>query len=329
MNAIANHKPIDEYLYGYVFIELFHLANKYKIFQYLIDNTSKSVEQMATDLDLNANALERILINLSAEDILLQRQDHYCINPAYAPYFDRQSDGFIGNFIHFIRNQGRSVLQQLEGHLTNQKSSQSPYDTLYQTSSDTTNFTQAMWELSYSTGKGLAQYLPADCGPIVDIGGGSGALAAALIQADRRRDITIFDLPAVQQDFNCKMREQQLSEQIGFVAGDFFVDTLPDAQTYFLSYVLSNWAEAKVINLLSRIAAKVNANQGQLIIFERLFDADGIKPFPTAVMHLNMMLHTEGSHRTEDQYRKLLLKAGFRKFNAIKTPFDKQLLIVS
>jgi hypothetical protein len=41
-----------------------------------------------------------------------------------------------------------------------------------------------------------------------------------------------------------------------------------------------------------------------------------------------MMLHTKGSHRTVEGYRKLFEKAGFTQLSVIHTPFDKQMLVV-
>ncbi|MCJ8275146.1 MAG: hypothetical protein MJK04_37805, partial [Psychrosphaera sp.] len=220
MGASVKLKSVDEYLYGYVFIELFHLANKYKIFQYLIDYKGESIEKMAEALTLNNDALERILINLSAADILHHHQGIFCINPDYVHFFDQHDDGYIGHFIHFIRNQGRAALQKLEGRLTNETHSQSPYDTLYDTPNDTTDFTQAMWQLSYSTAKGLAQYLPNPLGKIVDIGGGSGAMACAFVQAGISEQLSVFDLAAVREDFDRQMAAHQLTGRINFIDGD-------------------------------------------------------------------------------------------------------------
>lgn len=329
MNASVNLKSVDEYLYGYVFIELFHLANKYNVFQYLIDNQRGTLDDMTATLSLNPDPLQRLLISLSAANILLYQQQVFTINPQCSHFFDRKNDGYIGDLIHFIRDQGRAALQQLEGHLTNKTLTSSPYDTMYDAPTDTNQFTLAMWQLSYSTGKGLAAYMPENCGHIVDIGGGSGALAAAFVQAGVSQHIEVFDLPAVRPDFDSKMAEYQLAGQIHLTVGDFFIDPLPDADTYLLSYVLSNWADLQIIALLKRLATKLPAKNGQLIVFERLFFDDGINPLPTAIMHLNMMLHTKGKHRTADEYRKLFLAGGFGKLKIISTPYDKQLLIAS
>lgn len=327
MTYPTTSKSIDEYLYGYVHIELFHLANKYKIFQTLVEHQGATLDELTATLTLNRDALERIMISLTASDVLICQQQRFTISESFLAFFDRDDDGYIGNFIHFIRNQGRAALQQLEAHLTDQTLSQSPYDTMYDSPSDTTDFTQAMWELSYSSGKGLAALLPNDCQRIVDIGGGSGALATALVEAQFCQHITVFDLPGVAADFDKKISAHQLNEQIDFVAGDFFADELPTADTYFLSYVLSNWSTDKIITLLKRIAQKLTQHNGKLIVFERLFEADGIKPFATAVMHLNMMLHTQGRHRSAAQYRQLFTEAGFTELEIINTPFDKQILI--
>ena len=329
MGLHCGNMSIDKYLYGYIYIELFHLAGKYGVFNYLVEHNGASIEELSSELELKEEALKRILINLAAIDIVSIDEQIFTISPEYCDLFNARSDGFIGHYIQFIRNQGRAALQGLEGLLTGVTQEASPYQTLYNSPSDTTDFTEAMWELTYSTGKALADFLPPLPPGIVDIGGGSGALAIALFETGCISDITIFDLPAVQADFTHKAIKHQCSDQVSFLAGDFFTDPLPPAATYFLSYVLSNWSESDILRLLRRIHQQLAINGRTLIIFERLFEHNGVAPVSTAIMHLNMLLHTEGGHRSAHDYHRLLHLSGFSSVEVITTPFDKQLLIAT
>ena len=82
------------------------------------------------------------------------------------------------------------------------------------------------------------------------------------------------------------------------------------ADVYALGRILHDWSEEKIRALLAKIVAALPAGGG-LVIAERLLDDDKTGPLACQLQSLNMLACTEGKERTADEYRALLLGAGF------------------
>jgi acetylserotonin O-methyltransferase len=109
---------------------------------------------------------------------------------------------------------------------------------------------------------------------VVDLGGATGALAAAAAGMCRQRTAIVMDLPHVvsvaQRHFAPALVEeleraacghdnssgvQTELNRLAFVGGDFF-DTsspLPPAELYMLGRILHNWDEGRIATLLARV----------------------------------------------------------------------------
>jgi acetylserotonin O-methyltransferase len=139
---------------------------------------------------------------------------------------------------------------------------------------------------------------------LVDLGGATGHLAQAAKNRYPTLEVAVFDLPQVvgfAQEFG--------SESI---AGDFFVDELPDADLYALGRILHDWDENKIRELLAKVFAKLPHN-GAVLIAEKLIDEDRRGPVGAHMQSLNMLVCTEGRERTLSEYTALLHDAGFSR----------------
>jgi acetylserotonin N-methyltransferase len=163
------------------------------------------------------------------------------------------------------------------------------------------------------------------------LGGGSGHLAEAARERYPHLQTVVFDLPAVARLYP------------GTIAGDFFKDSLPEADLYSLGRILHDWSEEKIRALLARrmFAAWPSAllvltrqdgddrggsDRHTGTVAERLLDQHNI---PAHMQSLNMLIATEGRERTAAEYQALLKAAGFSKFDSRCTgaPLDAILAI--
>ncbi|MBQ4848297.1 MULTISPECIES: methyltransferase [unclassified Pseudoalteromonas] len=328
MTGLNSLEGYDKHLYGYVVTEIFSLCFKYQIFEQLVLAPGSSAEQLAKQQSLEPEALQRMLLTLQSLNILNEQNDGFAITTYYQPYFEKGNIRYLGNFTQFVCDQGRQAIHKLEGLLTHQSAPESPYDDIYN-GDKSYSFAAAMWELSHCSGKPLVSFLPEKLGSVVDVGGGAGAMASMLITAKKASTVTIFDLPEVAPEFKKYCDKTVEFHHIKFKSGNFFEDPLPQGNNYMLSNVLSNWNDASAITILSKIKISLSKlKQGKVFILERLFDVKG-SDYSTAVMHLNMMLHTEGGHRSFAQYESLLLQAGFSHIELIETGTDRHIIIGS
>ena len=94
---------------------------------------------------------------------------------------------------------------------------------------------------SHETAAILEAYDFSNARSVVDIGGGHGALLAALLRAHPQMSGTLFDLPSVLAGAASVLGEMGIAERARTVAGDFFDEAPAGADLYVMKSVLHNW----------------------------------------------------------------------------------------
>jgi hypothetical protein len=152
----------------------------------------------------------------------------------------------------------------------------------------------------------------ADCGMIVDVGGGHGELLAAILAAHPRACGVVFDLAHAREGARAQIDGARLGSRCQFVAGSFF-DAVPgDADIYLLKSILHNWDDAKARQILERCREAMKP-AARLVIVERVLPDH---PGGTCSDHLalrsdlNMLVGLGGRERTQAEFESLLASAG-------------------
>ena len=150
----------------------------------------------------------------------------------------------------------------------------------------------------------------------VDVGGASGSLVHALMNANPALRGTVLDLPHVAIQAAKAADALGLSDRFSFVAGDFR-NAVPPADLYLLKHVLHDWADATCDSILQNCRRGLRPG-GHVIVIELL--ADDIEPTPLfAQFDLSMMVVCGSKERTLDEYKGLLAAAGLRFVRATAT----------
>jgi 2,7-dihydroxy-5-methyl-1-naphthoate 7-O-methyltransferase len=151
---------------------------------------------------------------------------------------------------------------------------------------------------------------------VVDVGGGSGALLAAILRQAPHLHGTLVDLPATIATAK-EYLDGDLADRSTTVAASFFDELPAGDDVYLLSNVLHDWNDADARRILARCAEAVPAG-GRLLIVERiiagLLDADLVTK-----MDLRMLVLVGGRERSEEEYADLAAEAGFRLEREIAT----------
>ncbi len=158
---------------------------------------------------------------------------------------------------------------------------------------------------------------------LVDLGGGTGHLAAAACERYPALRAAVFELARVIPVAREEISQSPAHARIELLEGDFFSDELPVADLYALGRILHDWPEERIELLLRKIHGNL-PDGGALLIAERLLDEDKTGPVPAAMQSLNMLVCTEGRERTLGEYAELLRRAGFTKVEGRRTagPLD-------
>lgn len=153
---------------------------------------------------------------------------------------------------------------------------------------------------------------------LVDLGGATGHLAIAACKRYPNLKAVVFDLPMAMPLANEIISASPVADRAVAVAGDFFVDTLPEGDLVSLGRILHDWTDEKIHRLVTRIFERL-PSQGGLLIAEKLLDESHLGPVPTQMQSLNMLCCTEGRERSLSEYEALLTKIGFREVTGCRT----------
>ncbi|MDE3179394.1 MAG: homocysteine methyltransferase [Acidobacteriota bacterium] len=153
---------------------------------------------------------------------------------------------------------------------------------------------------------------------LVDLGGATGHLAIEACNRHPNLRAAVFDLPVVTVVAREYIERAGLLAKIDLIDGDFFTDSLPEADLFSLGRILHDWSEEKIRLLLKKIYDRLPSG-GALLIAERLLKEDKTSPLPALTQSLNMLVCTEGKERTLKEYAALLHSAGFSEVEGKQT----------
>jgi hypothetical protein len=152
---------------------------------------------------------------------------------------------------------------------------------------------------------------------IVDVGGGHGALlAAVLARAPQARGV-LFDLPTVVDGAAARLQAAGVAQRCAVTGGSFF-DAVPDGgDAYLLKTVIHDWDDEQSIDILRNVRTAIAAH-GKVLLMELVLP-EGAPPHPGMLLDLEMLVHAGGRERTAAEYGDLLSRAGFRLTRVIPT----------
>jgi SAM-dependent methyltransferase len=150
-------------------------------------------------------------------------------------------------------------------------------------------------------------------GTIVDVGGGRGALLAAILSAYGGIRGVLFDLPPVTARADA-LQSAGLAGRCRIVSGNFF-DSVPNgADAYLLRSVIHDWNNERAAVILGNCRRAMRPG-ATLLVLERLLERGSA----AELIDLHMMVLTGGRERSPADYTTLLNDAGFRVNRVART----------
>jgi hypothetical protein len=152
-----------------------------------------------------------------------------------------------------------------------------------------------------------------DAGVIVDVGGGTGELLAAILAAHASPRGVLYDLPHVVAHATEVCRDRGILGRVSIVGGSFF-DSIPaGGNTYVMKTVIHDWDDARAASILAN-CRKAMTPADRLLLIERELPEmgqpiDASEPF---LLDLEMLVMTPGGReRSRSEFGGLLAQAGF------------------
>jgi hypothetical protein len=152
---------------------------------------------------------------------------------------------------------------------------------------------------------------------IVDVGGATGNMLAAILTRHAGPRGVLFDLPHVVANAPALLKERGVSDRVTIESGDFFKTVPFGGDAYLLSHIIHDWEEDQCLTILKHIRKAMNPN-GRLLIVEMVLP-EGDTPHPGKMLDMIMLLVSGGRERTQGEYGLLLSKGGFKLTRVVPT----------
>ncbi|HWI79986.1 MAG TPA: methyltransferase [Ramlibacter sp.] len=163
---------------------------------------------------------------------------------------------------------------------------------------------------------------------VVDVGGGSGEFAIALLNAHPMMQGIVFDLEHAREGALLQFNKASVAERCRFAAGSFFDAVPPKADTYLLKSVLHNWDDERAACILARCRAALSGS-ARLLIVERILPRQWTASAAhqsAAASDLRMLVGLSGRERSESEFRALLAAGRLRLNRVIPTAGEFQVI---
>lgn len=202
-------------------------------------------------------------------------------------------------------------------------------------------FNAAMSEFSAAAADGvLAAYDFGGINVLVDVGGGHGAVLAAVLRAYPGMQGVVYDLPQVASGAGAALARAGVADRSSVVAGNFFATDvpMPKADAYILKHIIHDWDDYKAGAILSSVRAAMQPPLAskRVLLVERVMPsheggADDVAEADEAtrfahVMDMEMLVVAGGREmlvvaggRTCAEFTALLRGAGLRLARVVPT----------
>jgi SAM-dependent methyltransferase/DNA-binding transcriptional ArsR family regulator len=169
----------------------------------------------------------------------------------------------------------------------------------------------------------LARYDFSVATHILDVGGGRGHFAAAVLEAYPQLDGAVLDLPERIEAADEYLRGRGLGERCVAIGGNFFDSVPVGYDLHILKWILHDWNDASCRRLLAQCRAALPAD-GRLLVVELLLPdgaaTDG-RLRPAIQTDLFMLVNfADSRERSLDEYERMLGDCGFALEQAIALP---------
>lgn len=151
---------------------------------------------------------------------------------------------------------------------------------------------------------------------IIDVGGGTGQLMAAILRRHSQPRGIVFDLPhAIEHARAASLLPNGRGD---LISGSFFEVIPPGADAYLMKSVIHDWPDDKARVILQKCHAAMSGT-GTLLLIEGVVTSDASSDRLKSG-DLEMLVMQNGRERTEDEFRRLLASAGFQLNRIVPTP---------
>jgi SAM-dependent methyltransferase len=312
---------------GYQITQAISVAAVLGIADQIADGTSRS-DYLAAKTGSHPDALYRLLRALASVGVLKEEAGHRFVltevgqflrvdakqsMAGWAQFVAGASQWPVwGNLLHSVRT-GENAFRDLHGMDIWEWRSRHPEESEL--------FDNAMASLSSQVAMAvLDAYDFSEFQSIVDVGGGTGTLLAAILSRYPTLTGVLYDLPQVVANADAVLNAAGIFDRCRVIGGDFFVDVPSGGAAYLMKSIIHDWEDAEALQILKTCRRAMQVGS-KLLLVERDLGEPNQNP-ETKFSDLNMLVAPGGRERTKDEYSRLFEAAGFHFLKLVPTRLD-------
>lgn len=286
---------------------------------------------LAEKLDLNADALHRLLRMLAGHGVFTYNNDGSFelndISRLMTKSHPQTLHGFLlhedparwqayGNMAYSLKT-GKPTFNHLFG--------KNYFEYIAQDKKRSEQFDQGMATFSEEENKQIAQAVGfTSSGHIIDIGGGVGGLLKEIVQHNANLHATLYELPHLESMARQYLQKHFLNNQISVTIGSFFDSIVHGGDVYILKRILHDWSDQECIQILTNCRNAMH-NSAKLLVFDCIVPEDTSYDISKDI-DIIMMVVFGGKERTKKEFAALFDAAGLKLSKA--TPVKGTMLSV-
>jgi len=318
----ANYRQLGEMITGYWLSQAIYVAAELGIAD-RINGQPVTVEELASSTSADAQSLYRVLRALASAGIFAEDQaGRFSLTPLAECL---RSDGSASQRALAIMN-GAEFYQSWGNLCSAVRTGEPAFDRTFGVPWIRYFASQPVRGEIFDAamgGFGAAEVEPtleaydfSQFGTVADIGGGNGALLAAVLGRYSGASGLLFDLPDVVARAEPTFADLGFADRCQFVGGSFFDSVPAGADAYVLRHILHDWQDDEAVAIL-RSCRNAMPSWGRVLVIENVI-APGNDPSLGKWLDL-MMLVVGGRERTEAEFRQLFSDAGLEVTRVIPT----------
>lgn len=291
----------------------------------LIGETGRAPEYLAQLLQVDTDALHRVLRALASVGVFAQDPEGYFTNTPDSELLKIGAPSSLHGFIVMLgeKESWRAWEEILHSVRTGEPAFRhafgcSIFEYLKNNHEAARIFDKGMLSRGAHDDDAIHQAFDfSGAAEIVDVGGGCGSLLAAVLKAQPAAHGTLFEVGHVAKSAEASF-DSELRSRCRFTAGDFFTDPLPSgADFYILKKVIHDWSNEQARCILKNCQAAMS-DRSTLLVIEAIVPL-GNEPSLAKLFDLFMLIWPGGRERTEVEHRELLASAGLSLSRIVST----------